>query len=211
MVRLLGHLTNQGAISTFPNAGYPQFFEGRFIYFTTPQYFARSAVELAKRGARLIGGCCGTAPKHIAAMAEALKEVVPRRGGGIAAKSQKVFRREMRLRAGKRTSIMISLPGVGLRWLPNSIRQTLELGKFLLVRRNCKAGCDAIALADNSLAILRVNNLAAGNVAALWHDRAAAPELPRSQCHWFAKRLDGNGGVGHSPCAGADRRSGEGG
>jgi homocysteine S-methyltransferase len=77
MVRLFEQISVDGHLSAFPNAGHPQFLEGRFLYSTTPEYFARSAVQLAERGARLIGGCCGIAPQHIAAMAEALKEFVP--------------------------------------------------------------------------------------------------------------------------------------
>jgi methionine synthase / methylenetetrahydrofolate reductase (NADH) len=77
MVRLFGQISVDGHLSAFPNAGRPQFLEGRFLYSTTPECFARSAVQLAGHGARLIGGCCGIAPKHIAAMAEALKEFVP--------------------------------------------------------------------------------------------------------------------------------------
>src|SRR5678816_81912 len=78
-VRVLSEIAIDGHLSAFPNAGYPQFFEGRFLYFTTPEYFARAAIQLADRGARLIGGCCGTGPKHIAAMAEALSQHQPER------------------------------------------------------------------------------------------------------------------------------------
>lgn len=62
-----------GPIAAYPNAGLP---ESRGNYPTTPEAFARAASQLAARGARLIGGCCGTGPEHIAALAAALKENV---------------------------------------------------------------------------------------------------------------------------------------
>jgi homocysteine S-methyltransferase len=64
-------------LSVQPNAGLPQFVEGRFVYVTTPDYFADYAVKFAEEGARLIGGCCGTTPAHIAAMRHALDSIHP--------------------------------------------------------------------------------------------------------------------------------------
>ena len=55
-----------------PNAGGPERAAGRILYPATPEYFARAAVALAADGVTLIGGCCGTAPEHIAAMHQAL-------------------------------------------------------------------------------------------------------------------------------------------
>jgi homocysteine S-methyltransferase len=169
MVRLLGHLTREGVFSAFPNAGYPQFFEGRFIYFTTPQYFARSAVELAKRGARLIGGCCGTAPEHIAAMAEALKEVALGTRTTVAITRAEIAGEistgDEAARGETRETSIIDLIAQGRTVVVTELDppKTLELGKFFAGARELqKAGCDAITLADNSLAILRVSNLAAG-------------------------------------------------
>lgn len=59
-------------MSVFPNAGIPDLVDGRVEFMATPQYFAECAVQFAKRGMRIIGGCCGTTPEHIAAMAQAL-------------------------------------------------------------------------------------------------------------------------------------------
>lgn len=57
-----------------PNAGLPGRIDGRYVYLSTPAYFADYAVRLAEAGVTLIGGCCGTTPAHIAAMAKALSE-----------------------------------------------------------------------------------------------------------------------------------------
>ena len=72
MVQLLQRVPAEYLLSAYPNAGYPKYHEGRFIYHTAPDYFAQSAREMVAEGARLIGGCCGTNPKHIAAIAAAI-------------------------------------------------------------------------------------------------------------------------------------------
>ncbi len=58
--------------SAQPNAGLPTRIDNRFFYVATPDYFADYALRFAKAGVQLIGGCCGTTPRHIAAMRSAL-------------------------------------------------------------------------------------------------------------------------------------------
>lgn len=60
--------------SAQPNAGLPARIGNRFLYMATPDYFADYALRFAQAGVRLIGGCCGTTPHHIAAMRKALDE-----------------------------------------------------------------------------------------------------------------------------------------
>lgn len=55
-----------------PNAGLPEIVDGKAIYKTTPAEFAERTAEVARKGARCVGGCCGTTPPHIAALAHAL-------------------------------------------------------------------------------------------------------------------------------------------
>ena len=59
-------------IAAMPNAGLPAVTSGRYIYTASPTYMAEKASALAAAGASLIGGCCGTTPRHTAAMREAL-------------------------------------------------------------------------------------------------------------------------------------------
>jgi methionine synthase I (cobalamin-dependent)/5,10-methylenetetrahydrofolate reductase len=59
-------------LSARPNAGGPLQVGGRFLYPATPDYFAEHARALLDEGVSIIGGCCGTGPAHIRAMAEAL-------------------------------------------------------------------------------------------------------------------------------------------
>ena len=54
------------------NAGVPQVVDGDVVYNGTPALMAEYAVEVYRKGARLIGGCCGNTPEHIQAMADAL-------------------------------------------------------------------------------------------------------------------------------------------
>jgi 5-methyltetrahydrofolate--homocysteine methyltransferase len=55
------------------NAGAPQLIDGKVHYNATPQMMAALALDLKKIGIAWIGGCCGTTPDHLAAMAAALK------------------------------------------------------------------------------------------------------------------------------------------
>ena len=61
-------------LSAMPNAGAPSRREGRYVYFSTPEYFAEYARRFVDAGVTLLGGCCGTTPQHIAAMRKALAE-----------------------------------------------------------------------------------------------------------------------------------------
>ena len=64
-----------------PNAGLPSRVEGQFVYAADPAYFAGAVPRFLEAGARLIGGCCGTTPEHIAAMRQALDRELARASG----------------------------------------------------------------------------------------------------------------------------------
>jgi 5-methyltetrahydrofolate--homocysteine methyltransferase len=57
-----------------PNAGLPELHEGQTVYRMTPEEFAAAGAKLAKAGASILGGCCGTTPAHIKALADAVKD-----------------------------------------------------------------------------------------------------------------------------------------
>ena len=64
-------------VSTHPNAGLPNEFGG---YDESPEYMAEVLREFAESGlVNLVGGCCGTTPAHIEAIAAAIADVPPRR------------------------------------------------------------------------------------------------------------------------------------
>lgn len=57
-----------------PNAGWPEQIGGRIFYPASADYFGEYALAFWKGGAKIIGGCCGTTPEHIAAMKKALDQ-----------------------------------------------------------------------------------------------------------------------------------------
>ena len=59
-----------------PNAGAPRMEGGRTFYDATPAQMAENATRLLAAGARIIGGCCGTTPEHIASVSRAIKEQI---------------------------------------------------------------------------------------------------------------------------------------
>jgi methionine synthase / methylenetetrahydrofolate reductase(NADPH) len=77
MVQLLETLPADDLLAVYPNAGYPRYTAGHYVYPTAPDHFANAAREMAAQGARLIGGCCGTTPAHIAAVAKAVVDLKP--------------------------------------------------------------------------------------------------------------------------------------
>jgi 5-methyltetrahydrofolate--homocysteine methyltransferase len=54
------------------NCGIPEFIDGEIHYNGTPEIMARYATMARDAGARIVGGCCGTSPEHVAAMRHAL-------------------------------------------------------------------------------------------------------------------------------------------
>ncbi|HEU0016272.1 MAG TPA: bifunctional homocysteine S-methyltransferase/methylenetetrahydrofolate reductase [Longimicrobium sp.] len=76
--RLLGATTRP--VSMQPNAGLPRDVEGRTMYMASPEYMAEYAARMIRRGVRFVGGCCGTTPDHVAAMAKAVRMLAPAAG-----------------------------------------------------------------------------------------------------------------------------------
>ena len=164
MVQLLERVPADYLLAAYANAGYPKYHEGRFIYHTAPDYFAQSAREMVAQGARLIGGCCGTNPTHVRAIAAAIADLQPVTHKKVSVMVEPLPERRRthetaaevslveRVRRGERVIICELDPP-----------KTLVLEKFFTgAQALVKAGVDAITLADNSLAILRVSNLAMG-------------------------------------------------
>jgi homocysteine S-methyltransferase len=60
-------------LSAQPNAGMPRSVDGRTIFLSSPEYMASYAGKFVGIGVSLIGGCCGTTPKHIHEMKSRLK------------------------------------------------------------------------------------------------------------------------------------------
>ncbi|MDQ7777913.1 betaine--homocysteine S-methyltransferase [Paracoccus aminovorans] len=63
---------NERPLIAKPNAGVPRYQDGGLVYDATPEVMAEFAVLARDLGIRIIGGCCGTTPAHLAAMRDAL-------------------------------------------------------------------------------------------------------------------------------------------
>ena len=66
-----------------PNAGLPQIKNGKTVFIVEPDEFAGYIKQMTDIGVRIVGGCCGTTPTHIRAVADIIKgtdvpEVLPR-------------------------------------------------------------------------------------------------------------------------------------
>jgi methionine synthase I (cobalamin-dependent)/5,10-methylenetetrahydrofolate reductase len=69
----------QRKISAMPNAGMPRDVGGRSMYMASPEYMASYARHLVHAGAKIVGGCCGTTPEHIRAIAQGIRPLAPRK------------------------------------------------------------------------------------------------------------------------------------
>lgn len=74
-------------LSVEPNAGLPQLLNGQTVFPDSPEEMAEYALKLREAGANIIGGCCGTTPYHIQAIARAIKGLTPvkRKHAGLVA------------------------------------------------------------------------------------------------------------------------------
>ena len=57
-----------------PNAGFPSYVAGRFVYRSSAEYMAEQARLMVEAGVAVIGGCCGTTPEHVARTRDAIRE-----------------------------------------------------------------------------------------------------------------------------------------
>lgn len=57
-----------------PNAGYPTVVGSRSYYDNNAEYFAREMVDIISSGVQIVGGCCGTTPKHIKLVVEGMRK-----------------------------------------------------------------------------------------------------------------------------------------
>ena len=169
-VHLLSKLSvDEGQLlAVYPSAGKPEFYEGRFNYAASPEYFADTLPRWVEEGARLIGGDYGTRPEHIAAMAKVARELKPVRVKKASPAANRLRFETSESAAAKATALAGEASILEmLKHKPVSIVELdspkgLAMEKFLTGAKALKeAGAAAITLADNSLAILRVSNFAA--------------------------------------------------
>jgi len=149
-------------LSAYANSGFPEYVDGRYIYRTTPEYFAARGLETVRAGANLVGGCCGTTPDHIRLLAESLRDmrpvtrtIAPPATLGAEKAAASPSRTGFLAKWGRKTIITVELdPPKGL-----DCSRVLEGCRILR-----EAGADAINLAENPLSRVRMGNIALGEL-----------------------------------------------
>ena len=164
-------------LSVMPNAGYPVVARAQVRYQGKPAYFARELSRLATEGVRILGGCCGTTPQHIAALRtalDALPEALPAAPAAKpaavakpAVETDDVFLRK--LRAGQRV-IAVELDS------PKDADLTAYLEG---ARRLQAAGADLLTIADCPIARARMDS---SLVACRVHRELGMNVLPHMTC-----------------------------
>ena len=78
-VQKFEHNAENPAVIAKGNCGIPAYVDGKIHYHGTPELMADYAVLARDLGVKIIGGCCGTSPEHVRAMAQALNQTLPKR------------------------------------------------------------------------------------------------------------------------------------
>ena len=164
-------------LSVMPNAGYPVVMRARVRYQGRPDYFARELGQMAEAGARILGGCCGTTPAHIAALRAELDALPEQAATAPAAKVSTTTAAEVekddaflrRLNAGEKViAIELDSPKVA------------DLTGYLDgARRLQAAGADLLTIADCPIAQARMDS---SLVACRVHRELGMCTLPHMTC-----------------------------
>jgi homocysteine S-methyltransferase len=150
-------------ISAQPNAGLPRNVGDRKIYMASPEYMAGYARRMVEAGARLVGGCCGTTPEHIKAIASFVQSVSPRHQISVATPANQELARAVvplgershlgaRLAAGEFATTVEIVPPRGIDPAP----------MLAQVRALKAAGVDAVNVPDGPRAQSRMGALLSG-------------------------------------------------
>lgn len=153
-------------LSAFPNAGRLGITDGEVKYKSHPDYFAEITKLLLNQGVNMIGGCCGTAPDHIAQMkiivdnAKPIKRLNPSIDEISSEHSHQVL-----VHRQKQDSILSKVKQKRTIICEFDTPKDLDTTDFLLgAQKLHEAGVDSITMADNALATTRMSNLAIGAI-----------------------------------------------
>ncbi|HSP21715.1 MAG TPA: bifunctional homocysteine S-methyltransferase/methylenetetrahydrofolate reductase [Planococcus sp. (in: firmicutes)] len=155
-------LPKKAFLSAYPNASLLDVEDGRIVYESEADYFGRAALLLREEGVRLIGGCCGTTPKHIEEVKKRLRNLAPVTEKQIVPRKPIVIREAEALdvkplheKVKTERTIIVEL----------DTPRHLDVSKFIEGSRALNAaGVDAVTMADNSLASPRISNMAMGSI-----------------------------------------------
>ena len=162
-----GMLPGGKPVSAFLNAGFAEQFEGRHIFTAGDHYLAERAKELAEMNVRLIGGCCGTTPATIRAIAALLKTIHPLpEKFVISIPAEKI-------QTGIKPEPITIPDGILVELDPP---KTPDLGGIIAgASVLVEAGIRYITLADNPMASVRVDNI---TVAGILRNKLGAMPIP---------------------------------
>lgn len=141
-------------LSVLPNAGYPEATGDRLMYASSPEYFARQVASCVAHGARLVGGCCGTGPDHVAALVRVLRAGSPEVSACAPVPEELVPQSAAPTRLARRLGegqvVLVELdPPKHL-----DVEPVLGAAQALVA-----AGVDGITIAENPLAVPRLSNI----------------------------------------------------
>ncbi|MBI1852549.1 MAG: bifunctional homocysteine S-methyltransferase/methylenetetrahydrofolate reductase, partial [Planctomycetes bacterium] len=145
-------------LSAFANSGFPTRVGDRFIYLANPSYFADTAREMVAAGASLVGGCCGTTPADIRAVAEAVRALKP--GPRLVRPSVPAAPKPAPIAPARRPSFLDRVgrrPIVVAELDPPKHLDTAKV--FEGAAELAALGVDAITMAENPLATIRMSNV----------------------------------------------------
>ncbi|MCD8849393.1 bifunctional homocysteine S-methyltransferase/methylenetetrahydrofolate reductase [Staphylococcus arlettae] len=155
-------LPDDGYLSCYPNASLLDIDNSEFKYNDNAEYFGSVAQKLINEGVRLIGGCCGTTPEHIKFIKSSIKDLKPVTHKDIipitkhqtktTTTSSKV---NLTTKVKQRPTIIVELD------TPKHLDTSLF---FRNIKKLDDADIDAVTLADNSLATVRISNIAAASL-----------------------------------------------
>lgn len=158
-------------VSAFPNAGLPEYVDGRYLFGAPLPYLADSAARMAAVGVNLLGGCCGTTPEYIRRIAERVggQKISPRSRVRVPAPQPKTEAVPAQVRPEPPTgSILDHLQKKPRRPLVVvEIDPPRDLRYEPIVRRAQQLrdmGVDAITMADNPVATLHMGNMALAQI-----------------------------------------------
>jgi homocysteine S-methyltransferase len=169
-------------LTAMPTPGLPQRVGDEIRYAVTPEYFGRQACALAESGARVLGGCCGTSPEHIAAIARALAERPSPSSASITSAERSAPSAEAPLPASPSDYSELSrkLGNKYLAAVELDLPRGSDIGKVIdaaLALRD--SGVDVIDISDGARARLRMNAIA---VAHLVQERAGIEVMLHFAC-----------------------------
>jgi methionine synthase I (cobalamin-dependent)/5,10-methylenetetrahydrofolate reductase len=153
-------------LSVMPNAGYPANVGGRAVFGATPEYFGEYAPLFVELGANVVGGCCGTTPRHIAAVAEAVAGARPERRRAPAAGarvSETRVREPVAPESGGRFADKLGRRFVVTAEL-DPPRGPDYAAALEAAGRLKDFGVDAVNVADNPLARVRMSSVALAHI-----------------------------------------------